>query len=68
MYVPCGQRSTPRVWNQVIEYSLRGTWTTTTPNHRGKHAMKILFVPNINITALDDEILARIREAGGPGT
>ena len=30
--------------------------------------MKILFVPNINVTALDDAILARIREAGGPDT
>ena len=30
--------------------------------------MKILFVPNINITALDEGVLARIREAGGPGT
>ena len=30
--------------------------------------MKILFVPNINVTALDDEMLARIHDAGGPGT
>ena len=30
--------------------------------------MKILFVPNINVTALDDATLARIREAGGPDT
>ena len=30
--------------------------------------MKILHVPNINITRLDDGTLDRIREAGGPGT
>ena len=30
--------------------------------------MKILFVPNINITTLDEGILTRIREAGGPDT
>jgi phosphoglycerate dehydrogenase-like enzyme len=30
--------------------------------------VKILYVPNINITALDEATLARIREAGGPDT
>ena len=30
--------------------------------------MKILHVPNINITALDEQTLARIHEAGGPDT
>ena len=30
--------------------------------------MKILHVPNINITKLDEATLERIREAGGPGT
>lgn len=30
--------------------------------------MKILFIPNINITRLDDSIVARIVEAGGPDT
>ncbi|MDA0366265.1 MAG: D-2-hydroxyacid dehydrogenase [Chloroflexi bacterium] len=30
--------------------------------------MKILFVPNINITRLDESVLARIHEAGGPDT
>ena len=30
--------------------------------------MKILFVPNINVTAPDEATIARIREAGGPDT